>query len=135
MALWQWLEYLLKSLTMLQKWLRLGSFIFFMLPITYNTDVTSKMASFSKTNLTFYKDCTGFRHLQYTLCGRDVTTRKILVQPCQCTEVGFASFLSTFFCISMYKQMEAIFVSFWYLILTTLKEICGNLRFFELIGF
>ena len=52
-----------------------------------------------------------------------------------CTEVGFASFLSTFFCISMYKQMEAIFVSFWYLILTTLKEICGNLRFFELIGF
>ena len=48
---------------------------------------------------------------------------------------GICQFFVHFFCISMYKQMEAIFVSFWYLILTTLKEICGNLRFFELIGF
>ena len=38
-----------------------------MLPITYNTDVTTKMASFSKDKYTFYKDCTGFRYLQYTL--------------------------------------------------------------------
>ena len=48
-----------------------------------------------------------------------------------CTEVWFTSFSSTFVCISMYKQTELIFVPFWYLILTTLKEICGNLRLFE----
>ena len=93
MALWQWLEYLLKSLTMLQKWLRLGSFKFFiMLPIIiqmwplrwqafqktnltkivlvlniYSTHyVVTKywwQACQKTTNLTFYNDCTGFRHL------------------------------------------------------------------------
>ena len=67
MALWQWLEYLLKSPTMLQKWLKLGSFKFFiMLPIIIQM-WPLRWQAFQKTNLTFYKDCTGFIHLQYTL--------------------------------------------------------------------